>query len=63
MTDDEFRELFHRVELRLERLDTRVDHFEQGQAEIRADVRGLEARLTTKADCWVVSLWGASIMG
>ena len=25
MTDDETRELFHRVELRLERLDTKLD--------------------------------------
>jgi hypothetical protein len=42
MTDDDVRDLFHRVELRLERLDTKVE--------------GLEKRLARKADTWVVTV-------
>jgi hypothetical protein len=67
MTDDEFRDLFHRVELRFERLEAKVDNLDKGLAELRSDVRSLrdnlEARLDTKAGNWVVGLWGATVMG
>jgi uncharacterized protein YlxW (UPF0749 family) len=60
MTDDELRDLFHRFELRLERLDTKVDGLEKRLAslETRVDTRleGLENRLARKADTWVVTV-------
>jgi hypothetical protein len=65
MTDDETRELFHRVELRLERLDTKMDTLEKALADVRAEMRakfeGLETRVNSKAGNWVVSLWGATL--
>jgi hypothetical protein len=72
MTDDELRELVHRVELRIERLDARFDGLEKrvgeglGNVSARLDsverrLDGLELRLNTKASNWVVSLWGATL--
>lgn len=65
MMDEEFRETFHRFELRLERMDTKLDNLEKHLAslESRMDARfeGLETRLNSKAGNWVVSLWGASL--
>jgi chaperonin cofactor prefoldin len=65
MTDDELRETFHRVELRLERLDTKMDNLEKSLADVRGEMRtlreGLENRLNSKAGNWVVSLWGATL--
>lgn len=65
MTDEELRELVHRVELRLERLDTRFDALEKSLADVRTEMRakleGLESRVNTKAGNWVVSLWGATL--
>jgi hypothetical protein len=65
MTDEELRELVHRVELRLERVDTRLDGLEkrltEGLAQIHTRLEGLESRVNTKAGNWVVSLWGATL--
>jgi hypothetical protein len=65
MTDDEFRDIFHRIELRLERLDTKLDHLEKSLADSRSEMRamreGLETRIHSKAGNWVVSLWGATL--
>jgi chaperonin cofactor prefoldin len=65
MTDDELRETFHRMELRLERLDTKMDTLEKSVADVRGDMRamreGLETRQNSKAGNWVVSLWGATL--
>jgi hypothetical protein len=65
MTDEEFRDTFHRVELRLERLDTKMDSLEKSLADTRGELRamreGLETRLNSKAGNWVVSLWGATL--
>jgi hypothetical protein len=59
MTDEEFRDTFHRFELRLERLDTKVENLEKGLADVRAEMRGrfegIENRLARKADTWVVT--------
>jgi uncharacterized protein YlxW (UPF0749 family) len=60
MTDEELRDRFARLELRLERLDTKVDGLEKRLAalETRVDTRleGLENRLARKADTWVVTV-------
>jgi len=60
MTDDELRDRFARLELRLERLDTKVENLEKGLADVRAELRprleGLEQRLARKADTWVVTV-------
>jgi hypothetical protein len=72
MQDEEFRELFHRMELRLERVDVKVDALEKGVADLRHDMRErfstIEARLTSmdnridnKASNWTVSLWGSTL--
>ena len=65
MTDEEFRDTCHRFELRLERLDTKMDHLEKALADTRGEMRamreGLETRLNSKAGNWVVSLWGATL--
>ena len=65
MNDEEFRDSFHRFELRLERFDTKLDNLEKRLASLegRLDTRfdGLETRLNTKAGNWVVSLWGATL--
>jgi hypothetical protein len=65
MTDDEFRDTFHRFELRLERLDTKMDNLEKSFADLRTEFRtrigDLEKRLDGKAGNWVVSLWGATL--
>jgi hypothetical protein len=65
MQDDEIRELFHRMDLRLERLDTKMDGLEKRLAsmESRFEVRfaAIETRLDGKAGNWVVSLWGATL--
>jgi hypothetical protein len=65
MTDDEWRDMFHRLELRLERVDTKLDNLEKALVDFRIETRtrfeGLENRLNTKAGNWVVSLWGGSL--
>jgi hypothetical protein len=65
MTDDILQDTFHRFELRLERLDTKLDSLEKRLASLegRLDTRfdGLESRLNTKAGNWVVSLWGTTL--
>jgi hypothetical protein len=65
MTDEECRDTFHRFELRLERLDTKMDHLEKALADARGDMRamreGLESRFNSKAGNRVVSLWGATL--
>ncbi|HEX2277535.1 MAG TPA: hypothetical protein VHN13_10455 [Candidatus Tectomicrobia bacterium] len=65
MTDEELRETFHRLELRLERLDTKMDHLEKSLTDVRGETRatreGLETRLNSKAGNWVVSRWGATL--
>jgi hypothetical protein len=65
MQDDEIRDLFHRMELRLEQLDTKMDNIEKRVAsmESRFESRfnSIDARLDGKAGNWVVSLWGATL--
>ena len=67
MTDDELRDTLHRIELRLERLDTKVDNLEKhlSALESRMDARfeGLETRLNTKAApaSSKPGLWGGSL--
>jgi hypothetical protein len=65
MTDEELRDTFHRLELRLERLDTKMDHLEKSLTDVRGETRamreGLETRLNSKAGNWVVSPWGATL--
>jgi chaperonin cofactor prefoldin len=65
MTDDELRETIHRLELRLERLDTKMDNLEKSLADVRGEMRtmreGLENRLNSKGGNWVASLWGATL--
>jgi hypothetical protein len=65
MTDDEWRDMFHRLELRLERVDTKLENLEKALVDFRIETRtrfeGLENRLNTKAGTWVVSLWGGSL--
>jgi hypothetical protein len=60
MTDEELRDRFARLELRLERLDTKLESLEKGLADVRAELRprleGLETRLAHKADTWVVTV-------
>jgi len=67
MTGEELRDQFHRLELRLERLDTKAENVEKGLADARAEFRsrfdGLEARLQDKADWRVVTLYTALIVG
>jgi hypothetical protein len=64
MTDEQLTDHFHRMELRLERLDTKLDQLEKrlsdGFAVVNTRLEGLETRLNTKAGNWVVSLWGAT---
>ena len=65
MTDEKWRDMFHRLDLRLEHLDTKLDTIEKAFADLRSEMRirfeGLETRLNTKAGNWVVSLWGATL--
>jgi hypothetical protein len=65
MTDEELRDTFHRVEFRLERLDTKLDALEKGLndlcGEVRAKLEGLKTRLNTKASSTTVGLWGATL--
>jgi hypothetical protein len=65
MTDDQLMAQFHRLELRLERLDTKVDQLEKrlsdGFAVVHGRLEGLENRLNTKAGTWAVTLWGATL--
>ena len=56
MTDEQLQELFHRIDLRLERLDTKLEALEKGQVDIRADIRVIQSRLDEKARQTVVSL-------
>ena len=57
--------MFHRIELRLERLDTEMDHLEKPLAAVQSEMRAmredLETRLNGKAGNWVVSRWGATL--
>jgi anti-sigma-K factor RskA len=65
MQDEEFRDLFHRMELRLERLDTKVENLEKGFADLRSEMRtrfsSIDTRLDGKAGNWLASLWGATL--
>ena len=67
MTDEQLMEQFHRIELRLERLDTKVDQLEKrmtdGVAVIHTRLEGFENRLKDKADWRVVSLYTGLILG
>ena len=60
MTDEQWVDHFHRIELRLERLDTKVESLEKGLADVRAEFRprleAIENRLARKADTWVVTV-------
>jgi len=47
MQDEEFRDLFHRMEVRLERIEGRIDGMEK-RLDTRID--GLEKRLDTRID-------------
>jgi hypothetical protein len=62
MIDDETRELFHRMDVRLERLDTKIDNLGKTVADVRSELRtrfeGLENRLNSEAGNWVVTFWG-----
>jgi hypothetical protein len=61
ITDEELRDTFHWLELRLERLDTKMDPIEKSLTDVRETRgmrEGLETRLNSKAKNWVVSLWG-----
>lgn len=57
--------MFHQLELRLERLDTEMDHLEKPLADVQSEMRAmreaLETRLNGKAGNWVVSRWGATL--
>jgi hypothetical protein len=59
MTDEQIAEVFHRVELRLERLDTKLDQIEKrltdGFSVVNTRLQGFENRLARKADTWVVT--------
>jgi hypothetical protein len=61
MTYEQLQELFHRMDLRLARLDTKLEGLEEGQADIRSDIRVIQNRLDEKASQTVVSLWGATL--
>jgi hypothetical protein len=65
MQDEEFRALFHRLDLRLERVDTKVENLEKTVADVRAEFRtrfeGIDHRLNTKAGNWVVTFWGSTL--
>jgi hypothetical protein len=60
MTDEEWRETFHRFDLRFERLDAKFDQLEKrmtaGFAVVNSRFEGLENRLAHKADTWVVTV-------
>ena len=61
MQDEEFRELFHRVDLQLERLEAKMDNFEKRLASMQSWFKtrfaSIESRLDGKAGNFVVSLW------
>jgi hypothetical protein len=72
MQDDELRDLFHRVELRLERIDAKLDAQDKrltmvegrlNSLESRIDGRlaGIDNRIDNKASNITVSLWGATL--
>jgi hypothetical protein len=65
MQDDEIRELFHRMELRLERLDTKMDNLEKrfSSMESRFETRfnSLDIRIDNKASKLTVGLWGTTL--
>jgi hypothetical protein len=65
MQDDEIRDLFHRMELRLERLHTKMDNlkkrFASMESRFESRFNSIDARLDGKAGNWVVSLWGATL--
>jgi hypothetical protein len=65
MTDEQLSEQFHRLELRLERLDTKVEQLEKrfsdSLAVVNTRLAGLQASLDTRASTWAVGLWGASL--
>jgi len=60
--DDDTREQFHRIEIRLERLETRIDQMDKrmgdGVGQLNARFEGLESRIARKADTWIVGLFG-----
>jgi hypothetical protein len=63
--DEDVRDCFNRLELRLERLDATMSQLEKrlsdGFGQMNARLEGLENRLAHKAGNWVVSLWGATL--
>ena len=63
--DEDVRDRFNRLELRLERLDVTMSQLEKrlsdGFGQMNARLEGLGNRLAHKADNWVVSLWGATL--
>jgi hypothetical protein len=63
--EEDVRDRFNRLELRLERLDATLSQLEKrlsdGFGQMNARLEGLENRLAHKTDNWVVSLWGATL--
>jgi hypothetical protein len=57
MTDEQLTDQFHRMELRLERLDTKLEkRLSDGFAVVNTRLEGFENRLARKADTWVVTV-------
>jgi len=72
LQDDELRDLFHRMELRLERLDVKVDNLGKEVAGLRTDMRtrfttietrstSLDNRVDNKASNGGVTFWGSAL--
>jgi hypothetical protein len=64
MNDEQIVEQFHRMDLRLERLDTKLDQIEKrlsdGFGMVNTRLEGFENRLARKADSWMI---GAGVGG
>jgi chaperonin cofactor prefoldin len=56
--DEETRDQVHRVEVRLERLETKIDDVEKTLGDFRSELRtrleGIENRIARKAETWLV---------
>jgi hypothetical protein len=62
---DDVNDHLSRIEIRLERLDATLAQIDKrvsdGFAVVNARLKGLENRLSHKAENWVVSRWGATL--